>query len=512
MGTLLTDLARGRSVVETHISWVFIDDRDVYKMKKPVNFGFLDFTTLERRLAACQAEVTLNSRFTRDVYLGVKPITCDSSGRYRIDGEGSLVDYCVHMRRLSEDDRLDRLLERGAVTPRLLRHLAHHIARFHAATPTNATIAQFGEVDVIRQNVTENFAQTRAHIGEFITNEQAVRLERAQLSFLDGSAPLFARRIQHARVRDGHGDLRLEHVYHRQEEFQVLDCIEFNDRFRYADVCADLAFLSMDLRHNDRPDLAELLLANYAVETSDFELYALVDFYESYRAMVRAKIHSFVAEDLQCSSAERTTAHREAERYFLQALKASLSRPAGLVIAVGGLIASGKSHTCSLLSDLLAVPVISSDRVRKHLLRVDRYTSLNEGQFSGAYAEEVTLKTYETVREWAGFVVQSGRTVVLDASFRSQRERAALCDWCRQLGARLLFVECVAPPDTLRTRLRERAQGPSVSDAREELLDAFLRDYQPPRELAPELRCTLDTTLPVVEQSRILQTFIAQLS
>lgn len=508
MGPLVTDLLHGRTLIETHISWVLLDDDYVYKLKKPVNFGFLDFTTLDRRHAACVTEVRLNSRLTQDVYLGVKPINRDESGHHTIDGDGMLVDYCVHMRRLDQRDRLDLLLQSGCVTSAVIEHLARHLAQFHDRGIASADVGRFGDVSVVRGNVEENFAQTRAHLAEFMTPAAAEQLERGQLAFLEHNAPLFAARVADGRIRDGHGDLRLEHIYCCDDRFQVLDCIEFNDRFRYADVACDIAFTTMELRHLGRADLAEVFLAAYATETTDFSLYALIDFYESYRAVVRAKVNAFTAEDSQSSAPARQLARERATQLFTSALAAVAPRSPGPVIAVGGLIAAGKSHTSTRLSALARCPVVASDRVRKHLLRVDRYTNLGSGEFSGAYSETTTQRTYAAARQYAADVVKSGRPVILDASFRSRDERAALRAWCDELGSRLLFVECVAPHDVLRERLRERALAPSVSDGREELFESFLKKYEPPDELLNGDRCTLDTTLSDAEQSHLLQTFI----
>lgn len=512
MGTLVADLSQGRSLIETHISWILLGEHDVYKIKKPVDFGFLNFTTLERRRAACLDEVTLNCRLTRDVYHGVQPVVLGRDGVHQIGGDGTVVDYCVHMRRLRETARLDQLEEEGSLDAELIARLAEHLAGFHAAAETNGAIAAMGQVEVIRGNVEENFAQTRAHLEEFITAEQAQHLEKAQLGFLDEHAALLSQRITGGRIRDGHGDLRLEHVYWIDDQFQILDCIEFNQRFRYADVCADLAFLTMDLRHASRPELAETLLAKYAEASCDFQLYRLAAFYESYRAIVRAKVNLFTATNLHVPDEQRRRAHREAERYLAQALAATKPRAPIAVIAVGGLIAAGKSHTCSLLSRWLTCPVVASDRLRKHHLQVTPHTPLHEPKFEGAYSAEVTRRTYEALRQNAEHVLMSGRSVILDASFRSFEERAELAAWCRHAGAKLYFVECVAPHELLRTRLRERAKAPSVSDGREAIFDAFLESYEPPNEFDADQRCTLDTSLPLDEQCRVLQTFVSSLS
>src|SRR5512139_3595825 len=320
MGRLVDDLvAEGRTLVETHISWVFLGEVDVWKVKKPVDLGFLDFRSLEARRRFCDAEVELNRRLAPDVYRGVLPVTRGADGVHRVGGAGEVVDWAVHMRRLSDDVRADRLLARGALGTEEVARVAEHVAAFHARARSDAETARFGGLDVIEANVRENFDQTRENLAVFLTPAEADELERVELGFLSREKALFEDRVKEGRVRDGHGDLRLEHVYFEgPDTITVLDCIEFNERFRYADVCADIAFLSMDLAFQGRVDLKERFLAAYAEESADYDLYALVDFYESYRAYVRAKIGA-----LGLSSAPLPTRRElqaQVRRHFLLAL------------------------------------------------------------------------------------------------------------------------------------------------------------------------------------------------
>jgi uncharacterized protein len=332
-------------LVQTHASSVFLLPRDVFKLKRHVDLGFLDFTTLERREAACRAEVLLNARLASDVYLGVVPVRRDQQGRASMcagSADGPVVDWAVHMRRLPDEQRADMLLATGGLDALAVDAIAVRLARFHASAPSDSGLAALGSPEAIARNVEENFAQTRTAIDAYVP-EGATEIVRWQTAFLRGHEALFAQRAASGRVRDGHGDLRLEHVYFEcPDEPTIIDCIEFNDRFRFADVCADVAFLSMDLEAHGRVDLAERLLARYARESNDFDLYALVDFYESYRAFVRAKVATFLAADADVDEPARVRAAAEARRHFLLALAAarrSMLLPA--VVAVGGIIASG---------------------------------------------------------------------------------------------------------------------------------------------------------------------------
>ncbi len=282
---------RSVEVRETHISCVFLGDEQVFKIKKPVDLGFLDFRTIEARKRACDAEVTLNRRLAPDVYLGVVPVVRGRDGTFAFGGEGALVDWAVHMRRMPDTLRADVRLSEGRLDAASLDALARRLADFHREAPSSDEIGEYGLPAAIRTNVTENFAQARASIGEHLTPREAAEIEASQLEFLRRNEGLFEARVAAGRVRDGHGDLRLEHVYVGLDgALTVLDCIEFNERFRFADVCADVAFLAMDLAWHGRADLAERFLASYARASGDYDLYALVDFYESYRAYVRGKV------------------------------------------------------------------------------------------------------------------------------------------------------------------------------------------------------------------------------
>jgi len=492
-------------LVETHISRVFLLDGDVFKIKRPVNLGFLDFTTLERREAACRAEVSLNTRLAPDVYLGVVPVRLDPGGRASFCGDGPVVDWAVHMRRLPDAQRADVRLAHGQLDAPAIDSIARHLARFHADARTDGAVSAFGAPDAIARNVEENFAQTRGLIEMY--DDEAAEIIRWQTAFLRGHAALFAQRAATGRVRDGHGDLRLEHVYLDAEDRPtIIDCIEFNDRFRFADVCADVAFLSMDLAAHGRVDLAERLLAHYARETNDYDLYALVDFYESYRAFVRAKIAAFQAADTGIDEGSRTRAAAEARRHLLLALAAdrrSLLMP--VVVAVGGIIASGKSTVAERLDDEMSALVVDAYRARKSMVGVDPRHPLHEAAWTGAYDPGFTERVYAEVMRRAEVVLASGRPVVIDASFRSPMMRARVRELAIAHGAPFRFIECRADPEVCRDRLAQRARVPGVSDGRLDVFDAFRAQFEPVNELPSDERVVLDTTRPLDESVDVLR-------
>ena len=497
MGMLKADLeAAGFELIETHISWVFLGEAEVFKVKRPVDVGFLDFTTLEKRREACDAEVRLNRRLTRDVYIDVVPITVDAAGVHEIAGRGTVVDWAVHMRRLAMESRADELLRAGLLEPGHIDELAVHIARFHEGLRCDAETSRHGDVTTIRRNVKENFAQTRGSIGDYLSAEQASEIERWQLDVL-GDEERFTARVDTGRVRDGHGDLRLEHVYFGSDRsITIIDCIEFNERFRYGDICADIAFLSMDLAWHGRVDLAERFLARYARESNDYDLYSVVNFYESYRAFVRGKVAALLADDTEASTDARERARREARRYFLLAL--AYERPPLVpprVVLVGGTIASGKSRTAATLGALLAAPVVSSDRTRKHLMGRGPTASMQSKAWSGAYSPSATEAVYEELWRLADIVLSSGRPVVLDASFRTAAMRDAARSLASRHGVPFLLVECSAPRQLTRERLASRERVTAhESDARADLFDEFEGQFERIDELPPSEHMRLDTS------------------
>lgn len=500
MGTKADDLLLpGMELRETHISWVFLGSDQVFKVKKPVSLGFLDFSTSEKRRRACEAEVRLNRRLAPDVYRGVVPVILDASGRHRFGGEGDPVDWAVSMKRLPDSHRADVRLERGELTGDDIELVAERVARFHHECGPSEAARPFGTVETIRFNVLENFEQTSSTIHRYLDPERVKELEAWQLRFLEERRALFEERLRTGRIRDGHGDLRLEHVYlDDRREVTILDCIEFNDRFRFADVCTDVVFLAMDLAWHGRVDLAERFLARYAREAGDYDLYPLVDFYQSYRAFVRGKIASMTAGSPEASFEARERATAEARRYFLLALA---SERQGLVsprvVAVGGLIASGKSTIADALGREMQAPVVDADRTRKELAGVAPEQPLPEGPWAGFYSPEFTRKVYSELCRRASAVLASGRPVILDASFRARAHRAEARRLARETGVPFLFVECRASEELCRKRLREREKTRSVSDGRIEVFGDFARSWELVDELDSSEHVVLDTSEPV---------------
>jgi aminoglycoside phosphotransferase family enzyme len=299
---------------ETHISLLFFTENHVYKVKKPVDLGFLDFTDLEKRRFYCHQEVELNSRLCDDVYLGVAAIS-EENGRVFLDGRGRIFEYAVRMRRISEDLLMSHLIEEGMVTERMISRVAEKLAVFYMTAETNEEISGYAKPERIRQDTDENFHQTRSYIGRTISRNDFEMIQRATNAFLTEKPSLFERRINEGKIRDCHGDLRSEHIY-LGAKILIIDCIEFNERFRYTDVAADIGFLAMDLDYRGRREFSTHLIDSYIRKSRDRDVTEVLDFYKCYRAYVRGKVENFRLDDPHIPRAEKDEAMTRARRFF----------------------------------------------------------------------------------------------------------------------------------------------------------------------------------------------------
>jgi len=305
---------QGVEMAQTQMSFVFLVDDYVYKVKKPVNLGYLDYSTLDKRHFYCQREVELNQRLCPEVYLGVVPITQDK-GDILIGGQGKVIEYAVKMRRLPQEAMMDVLLTSNRVSPEMVISVAQKLAEFHQKTETSATISAFGNLDTVIQNTEENFSQTEKYIGNTITRDRYQHIKAYTDSFIEGNIPLFNKRVADGRIRDCHGDLHAAHICFHNGIY-IYDCIEFNDRFRYCDVASEVAFLAMDLDHYRQAELSHGFITAYVDRTQDEELSQLLNFYKCYRAYVRGKVEGFKLDDPHISAEEKERVLSVAKSYF----------------------------------------------------------------------------------------------------------------------------------------------------------------------------------------------------
>jgi uncharacterized protein len=465
-------------LIETHISWVFLAGDSVYKVKKPVDLGFLDFTTLDKRRFFCEEEVRLNQRMTHDVYLRVIELRGDD---FRIGGSGPVREVAVHMRRLPHDRMLDGLVRGGQAEPALLEEIGRTIARFHAAAATGGEIDALGGLDTISANWRENFEQTAGFGADVLPDAWRREIAAWVDAFLEREAGRFTQRVREGRSRDCHGDLQAQHVC-CTERVQIFDCIEFNHRFRYGDVASEIAFLFMDLTRLGRGDLAMRFVNAYLEESGDYGAVPLLDFYAAYRAFVRGKVLGFMVDT------HPEAAPKAYERFAL-AHRYTQPRPAPRLLITSGIVGSGKSTVARALAAKLGVIVVRTDAVRKHLVGL----APTERGTEEIYMPEMSRRTYDECFRRAAEILAAGWTVIVDGTFSTVAER----DRARALAGRahvpLTTIWCDAADAVLADRLRRRAADPAeVSDAGPELLIGHRRRYESPAREAETIR--VDTT------------------
>ncbi len=492
-------------MAETHVSWLFFTDRHVYKVKKPVDYGFLDFTTLEKRRHFCEREVELNSRLSPDVYLGVVSITRNGD-RLSIEGKGEVVEYAVKMRRLPEGRAMNELLKRGLVSAGDVRALAARIADFHARAASGPEITRLGDLAVVRENVEQNIEQTAPYVGVCLSEAQFDDLVEYSRAFMDARAETFNRRASEGRIRDGHGDLHAANVF-LDNGIHIIDCIEFNDRFRCGDVAEDIAFLAMDLDFYGRTDLSSEFVVAYVEASGDPGLLELLDFFKVYRAWVRGKVTAFRLNDSSLPEGERGRIQDAAKSYFDLAhsyAKQAIPRP--LLILMTGLMGSGKTYLSERLAARWQMAHISSDVTRKALAGIGSTERRYEDFGKGIYSPAFTRRTYDAMLEQARERLRGGESVILDASFSKRDERQQALDMAKDVGAAALVVECAAPDDEIARRLTRRVEGrePTASDGRLELYYQQKAVWEPTDDV-PERACIrLDTSSPPQDTLRTL--------
>jgi aminoglycoside phosphotransferase family enzyme/predicted kinase len=487
-------------LVQTHLSLVFLAGDRVYKVKKPLDLGFADYSTLERRRRFSEAEVRLNRRLAPDVYLGVVPITRGSDGSLRIGGRGETVEVAVEMRRLPADRMLDRLLCAGEIDNEQMDTLAELLVRFHSEAATGAGVDEHGRPEAVAFNVRENFEQTGpfaappGSIGEAgprtLSPELRAFLLIAAGRFLADERDLLERRVREGRIREGHGDLHAGNVCYAREGIVVYDCIEFASRLRCGDVACDLAFLAMDLDYRGFRGFSRYLVRGYAERAGDAELERLVGFYKGYRAIVRAKVASFAAVEPELAPAERASRRLEAMRYFHLAASYELEP---VLILTCGLPASGKSTAARRLGEPFEAVMLRSDTRRKHLAGMAAQQRASAAFGSGIYAPAMTDRVYRALLADAREALHTGRSVVVDASFSRADQRTPFLELADTVGAPAIVVETVAPEATIRERMAARSLDlGEVSDADFGVYLRMRDEYEPPEEVSASARLRVE--------------------
>lgn len=483
--------------LETHISYVLLAGDTVYKIKKAVDLGFLNFSTLAAREFFCREELRLNRRTAPDLYLDVVAIT--GTPEHPVPGgRGPAIEWAVRMRRFAQRDRLDHCLEDGRLHPEHIDALARRIAELHAAAAVAGAETVFGTPAAVWQPVAENFTQIAATpINAAARGELEVLRSWSEARFTALRDTFSARRAG-GRVRECHGDLHLGNAALVDGEVTLFDCIEFNDNLRWIDVLSDAAFAVMDLEARGRADFARRCLNRYLEYSGDYAGLAVLDFYRVYRALVRAKIACLRGVQADLPAQEQAPLLAEFRRYLALARGATRPGTPALIIT-HGVSGSGKTTLTQPLLERIGAVRIRSDVERKRLQGLPALAQTDAGVAGGIYRPEITARTYAHLADQAAAVIGAGYPALVDATFLRRAQRDLLRERAARLGVPFLILNFSAAAATLRARIEQRRQrGRDASEATVAVLERQLATQE--ALAADELTAALCFTAPPQEQ------------
>ncbi len=495
--SIYPDLTASVRHIQTHISHLFITDSFVYKIKKPVDFGFLDFTSLEKRRYYCNEELRLNRRLSPDVYLEVLELFEDENGAITFFPKGEVVEYAVKMVRLPEERMMSTLLDKGMVSSEEIEKLASLVARFHLSAATDDRISSFGSAAIIRKNWLQNLQQTLKYTGRTLSLDDHQLISRLAMEFIDSAIEVIKQRVEGGFIRDCDGDLHSENIC-LDEKIHIFDCIEFSEDFRFSDTAADVAFLAMDLENHGCLDLARIFVARYIQITGDSGIWGVLPLYLANRAFIRGKVSSLCIDDKGIDESAREAAATRAARYFRLSkgyfIRQKLEKT---LFITSGPTGCGKSTLAAELCFQLGIRQISSDVERK------RMAGVRETDRSAAiYGEDWNKATYDRLAEVAATELSQGRSVVVDATFRSVSLRERFGRLAASSGAAFVIIMPLCSEDVAKSHIAEREKsGISTSDGNWAVYQSQISTYEPP---APQegrvLQIDVDDTLKMTDR------------
>jgi hypothetical protein len=479
-------------LIQTHVSYVLLTGDYAYKLKKSVNFGFLNYSTLELRKHFCEEELRLNQRGAAELYLEVMPITGDQN-QYQLGDSGKPVEYALKMRQFPQESLFITLFEQGKLSETHMEELGRVVAQYHATAETSDYIRKFGEVAQVRQSIDENYEQTKKYIGGPQTEAQFEETKQYTDNFFTERSQLFTSRVQNNWIRECHGDLHLRNICLWHDKILLFDCIEFNEPFRFVDVMYEAAFTVMDLEARQRKDLGNAFLNTYVEQTGDWEGLQVLPLYLSRQAYVRAKVNSFLLDDPGVPATVKDEAAATSAGYYRQAWEYTKPRQ-GQLMLMSGLSGSGKSTVARQLARTLGAIHLRSDAVRKHLGGIP----LQQRGGNELYTDEMTQKTYERLLDLGVMLANQGFSVILDAKYDRQQLRAKAIAQAELHQLPLQILHCAAPLEMIRERLQTRSG--DIADATADLLTAQQAAAEPFTEAEKTYVKYIDTTQPLEPQ------------
>ncbi len=463
-------------LIETHVSWLILTGDFVYKLKKPADLGFLDYSTLEKRKYFCEEELRLNLRFAPDIYLEVVGIT-ETENKPKIGGDGPVIEYAVKMRQFPQAAQLDRLLASNSLTHDDMKSAAEWVARFHTETGHAAEDSEYGTPEQVWLPVLENFNQIIPRTTDEQTRSRLDALLRWSESEFARLKTVFEQRKKDGFIRECHGDLHLSNLIKTEQGVTAFDCIEFDPFLRWIDVISEISFFIMDLEVRERTDLATTFTNRYLEITGDYAGMALMRFHRVYKSMVRAKVAAIRLNDDGLDDSEREAQRFRFEHHLVYAEALAHKTSASLIIC-HGLSGSGKTF----LSDQLLAPLsairIRSDLERKRLFGIPAEQSSGSGVASGIYSAEAGVQTYVHLADLAQQLIEAGYTTIIDAAFLKKEQRNGFRALAEELEVPFHILSFTADHEALRQRIIERdknSQDPS--EANLAVLDHQLGTY-----------------------------------
>ena len=488
-------------LVETHISWVLLTGDFAYKIKKPVNFGFLDFSSLEKRQYYCEEELRLNRRFAPQLYLDVITIT-GTEDQPSINGKGEVLEYAVKMKQFPSESLLSTKLDSGDLREAHMDWLAQVIADFHQKANIAKAKSKFGTLEAIAQPVSENIQQIRHQIQEPDILLQLDSIEKWSKTAFKRLYPELRKRKQEGYIRECHGDLHLGNIIQLHEKIIPFDCLEFNENLRWIDVLSEIAFLVMDLDDHQRTDLARRLLNKYLEHTGDYRNLAVLQYYMVYRAMVRAKVNALRLNQDGLAQQEIDSIHNECKSYItLGNLYITDRKP--VLIIMHGFSGSGKTTISQFILEASPVIRIRSDIERKRLYKDQLPDSSDAGKNlktqsainEGIYNRESSSMTYNHLQMLAEDIILAGMSVIVDAAFLQAEQRQQFSQLASMLDVPFRIIDCHAEHSILKQRISERQNhGGDASDATLDVLFHQQENHDPLTEEEISQSFSIDKT------------------
>ncbi len=468
-------------IIETHISFVVLTGRFVYKIKKPVDFGFLDFSTLEKRKYFCEEEVRLNRRLCPDLYLGVVKITEDENGRLSINGKGRIVEYAVKMKQFPQEAIMTNLLKKEEISRNDIEKICDTLIEFYNKDKISDNHKRYGGIDSIEHSILENFEQTKDVIGITISENRYNSIKISALNFLAKKRKLFEERQRF--IRECHGDLHSGNIILHNDKLCIFDCIEFNKHFRFIDIASDIGFLAMDLDFLNHMFLSSYLITLYVEKSGDKSILDVLNFYKSYRAYVRGKVLGFrLSENLDRQ--EREDIIKTASKYFhlssyyASLLSLDLNQHPPIIFMITGLTGTGKSTLAMKLAVDYHADILNTDIIRKEMEGIDKFEKHLDRPNTGLYAPEKIEQTYKEMFKKLEEKIQMNRNVILDATFQKKKYRDNVKEIVDKYNAILITIRCTAPDKIVKEWLEKRLKEKTVSDGRWEIYQVQKKTFE----------------------------------